>query len=137
MSEKQASTSRIEPVSDVFNRNRSMKKAAIYTRSSTSDRRRCDRQRDDLIAKFGDNHEIVGEYRDDGKSGQEDGPAPKKLIADSREGEFAVLLCADVTRLGRMSVFEAMQTLQEHGVRVVTLRDGEIDDVARRLPLEG
>ena len=40
-----------------------MTKAAIYTRSSTGDG---DRQRDELHAEFGDTHEIVAEYRDDG-----------------------------------------------------------------------
>jgi DNA invertase Pin-like site-specific DNA recombinase len=67
-----------------------MTKAAIYTRSSTGDN---DRQRDELLAKFGGTHEIAAEYRDDasGNLGVGDRPGLTKMLEDAAKGEFDVL----------------------------------------------
>jgi hypothetical protein len=74
-------------------RSKTLKKAAIYTRSNTGDR---DRQREELLAKFGDTHEIVAEYQDEasGNQGVEDRPGLKKLLEDAGQGKFDVLRLA-------------------------------------------
>jgi len=102
-----------------------MTKATIYTRSSTGDH---DRQRDELVAKLGDTHEIVGEYRDDasGNQGVGDRPGLKKLLEDAAQGKFDVLLCADLSRLTRQVTPEIIMTLKMAGVRIMTAEGGEV-----------
>jgi len=66
-----------------------MTKAAIYIRSNTGDH---DRQRGELIDKFGDTHEITAEYRDHTSGNQDisDRPGLKRLLEDAAKGEFDV-----------------------------------------------
>ena len=69
-----------------------MTKAAIYTRSNPDDH---DRQREELLGKLGDTHEIVGEYQDSasGNLGIEARPGLKRLLDDTAQDKFDVLLC--------------------------------------------
>lgn len=86
-----------------------MTKAAIYTRSSKGD---YDRQREELLAKFGETHEIIGEYRDDGSQGVGDRPGLKQMLEDAAKGKFDVLLCTDITRLARLLSPEIVTALR-------------------------
>ncbi len=78
-----------------------MKKAAIYTRIGKASQFSHDTKRDELLAKFGDTHEICAEYRDDSSDSQriENRPGLKKLLEDAANGNFDVLLCTDLTQL--------------------------------------
>ena len=102
-----------------------MTKAAIHTRSSRGDG---DRQRDELLSKFGETHEIVAEYRDAASDnlGVGDGPGLKKLLEDVAQGKFDVLLCTDLIRLTRHISPEIIMAIRVAGVRVVTTEGGEI-----------
>jgi len=92
-----------------------MTKAILYTRSTTGDH---DQQRDEIIAKYGETHEIIAEYRDDGTTA-----SVSKLLEESGA---EILLCADITRLGRQFTPESMAALQASGVKLVTVAEGEI-----------
>lgn len=102
-----------------------MKKAAVYSRSVTDSH---EIQREELVAKFGETHEIVAEYLDDasGNLGIGDRPGLMKLLADAATGKFDVLLCTDITRLGRRLSPEVVTALRDAGVRVVTADRGVI-----------
>jgi DNA invertase Pin-like site-specific DNA recombinase len=97
-----------------------MKKAAIYTRFSSDQGRNADQQRDELIAKVGNTHEIVGEYRDAPSGKSENRPGLTKLLEDAAKGEFGVLFCTDVTRFTRRLSPEILAAFKKAGVRVVT-----------------
>ena len=103
-----------------------MKKAAIYTRFSSDQGLDPDQQRDELIAKVGDTHEIVGEYRDAPSGKSENRPGLNKLLEDAANGEFDVLYCNDLARLTRQLSPEILAVLNQAGVRVVTAEAGEI-----------
>lgn len=92
-----------------------MTKAIIYTRSTTGDH---DQQRDEIIAKFGETHEIVAENRDDGTTA-----SVSKLLEKSGA---EVLLCTDLTRITRQITPEIMTALRNSGVKVVTVAEGKI-----------
>lgn len=93
-----------------------MTKAVIFTRSTIGDH---DQQRDEIIAKFGDTHEIVAEYRSDGTTAS----LPKLLEESGAE----VLLCTGLTRLGRQITPGIMKALQASGVKIVSVSKGLID----------
>lgn len=69
-----------------------MKKAAIYTRSSTGDG---DRQREEVHAKLGKEYEIVAEYSDLSPGSTD----VKELFDAIATGKVDVLVCSDLTRL--------------------------------------
>jgi DNA invertase Pin-like site-specific DNA recombinase len=96
-----------------------MKRAIAYIRAGSPDN--LTRQRAELLAKFGDTHEIVGEYRNtaSGRQGVGDRSALKKLVEDATNGEFDVLLCTDLTRLTRQFTPEIIMALRKAGVPVV------------------
>lgn len=96
-----------------------MTKAAIYTRSSSGNG---DCQREELIAKFGHEYEIIAEYSDDAT----DTSGFEKLLEDAAKGKFDVLLCTDLTRLTRQLSSEILAALKKAGVRVVTADGDEI-----------
>lgn len=104
-----------------------MNKAAIYIRVGNAAQLSGDRQRQELVTKFGDTHEIVAEYQDEASSnlGVEDRPALKKLLEDAAKGEFDVLLCTDLPRLDRLLSLEIVTALRDAGVKVVTAARGE------------
>ena len=93
-----------------------MTKAIIYTRSTTGDH---DQQRDEIIAKYGETHEIIAEYRDDGTTA-----SVSKLLEESGA---EILLCTDLTRLPRQITPEIMKAFQASGVKIVSVSNGEID----------
>src|SRR5579864_7206919 len=97
-------------------------KAIAYMRVGSPDQLDGYRQRDKLLAKFGDTHKIVGEYRDHANGGQGvgDRPGVNKLLEDAAQGKFDVLLCADITRLAPFLSPEIIAALRDAGVRVVT-----------------
>lgn len=104
-----------------------MKKAAIYTRFSSDQGLDPKSQQDELIAKRGNTHEIVGEHRDiaSGSQGVGDRPGLNKLLEDAAKGEFDMLICTDLTRLTRQLSSEILAALNQVGVRVVTAGEGE------------
>ena len=94
-----------------------MKKAAAYIRVGNAAELSGDRQRAELVAKFGDTHEIVADYRDyaSGNLGVGDRPGLKALLEDAAKGKFDVLLCTDITRLARRALPEIMTALCDVG----------------------
>jgi DNA invertase Pin-like site-specific DNA recombinase len=101
-----------------------MKKAVIYTRYSSKPGLDRDGQREKLLAKFGKEYKIVGEYRDGASGTQEiqERPGLKKLLEDAAKGNVEVLLCSDLTRLTRRLI----GAIQKAGVQIVTADGKEI-----------
>jgi DNA invertase Pin-like site-specific DNA recombinase len=104
------------------------RRVVAYVRVGNADQLSNNRQRDELHAKFGDTHQIVGEYRDEanGNLGVEDRPALKKLLKDAAKGEFDVLLCTDLARFTRRLTPQIMMAIREAGVMMVTADGAEI-----------
>ena len=102
-----------------------MSKAAIYTRFSSDQGLDPKKQRDDILAKWANTHEIVGEYRDiaSGSQGVGNRPGLTKLLEDAAQGEVGVLICNDRTRHTRQMSSEILVALNKAGVRVVTADD--------------
>jgi len=96
-----------------------LRKAVAYIRGGSPDN--LTRQREELLAKFGDTYQITGDYLDTASStqGVGDRPALKKLMEDAANGDFDVLLCTDPTRLTRQFTLEIMMALMKAGVRIV------------------
>jgi DNA invertase Pin-like site-specific DNA recombinase len=101
-----------------------MKKAVIYSRFSVEPELDADGQREKLLAKFGKEYKIVGEYRDVASGTQEiqERPGLKKLLEDAAKGNVEVLLCSDLTRLTRRLI----GAIQKAGVQIVTADGKEI-----------
>lgn len=116
-----------------------MKKAAIYTRFSSDQGLDPKQQRDELIVKRGNTHEMVGEHQDiaSGSQGVGERPGLKKLLEDAAQGEVGVLICNDLTRLTRNLSLEILMALNKAGVRVVTADGSEIGfaEMVARTPL--
>jgi DNA invertase Pin-like site-specific DNA recombinase len=104
------------------------KNAAAYIRVGNPAELSDDRQREELLATFGDTHEIIAEYRDDasGNLGVGDRPGLKKLLEDAAKGEVDVLICTHLTRLTRRCSPEIIMAIRDAGVRVVTVDGGKI-----------
>ena len=101
-----------------------MKKALICIRSSAGDG---DRQREKLIAKFGKEYKIVGEFRDVASTEEsQDRPGLKAMLDAAAKGEVEVLLCSDITRLTRRLSPEIIGAIQKAGVQIVTIEGTEI-----------
>jgi site-specific DNA recombinase len=71
-------------------------------------------------------------YVDEGISGSESEKREgfQRLIADATKGEFQVILCWDQDRFSRFDPLEANHywfLLRQSGVRIVTVRQGELD----------
>jgi DNA invertase Pin-like site-specific DNA recombinase len=105
-----------------------MKKAVIYTRFSGEPGLDHDGQREKLIAKFGKEYKIVGEYRDVASGTQEiqERPGLKAMLDAVAKGEVEVLLCSDLTRLTRSLSLDFIGALQKAGVQIVTTEGTEI-----------
>ncbi len=107
--------------------------AVLYLRCSTDEQTESiDGQRSHL-EKFAKKHgyKIVGEYKDDGISGDEWDRrlGIRQLVNDAPSSEWRVVLCWDQDRLSRFDSMEAsvrFKPLADAGVRVVT-PNGEID----------
>lgn len=100
-----------------------MNKAMIYTRISGNLGLDHDGQHERILARFGEEYEIVGEVRDVASGPQEiqDRPGLKKLIEDAvAKGEIDVLLCSDPTRLRSLSP-EIIGAIQKAGIKIVTV----------------
>jgi len=71
---------------------------------------------------------VYGEYIDDGISGTTfDRPSFKRMIADIEEGKVGVVLCKDLSRLGRNNAMVAHYTelfFPERNVRLICVNDG-------------
>lgn len=104
-----------------------MKKAVIYTRLSSKTGTDYDGQREKLIAKFGKEYKIVGEFRDVASGTQEiqDRPGLKAMLDAVAKGEVEVL-CTDITRLTRSLSLEIIGAIQKAGVQIVTTDGTEI-----------
>ena len=107
-----------------------MKKAVTYTRFSGEPGLDHDGQREKLIAKFGKEYKIVGEYRDvpSGTQDTQDRSGLKKLLEDATKGDVEVLVCSDITRLTRSLSLEIIGALQKAGVQIVTTEGTELRD---------
>lgn len=119
-----------------------MMRTVLYLRMST-DRQEASipQQRDALVAFAGkQGHEIVGEYADEGISG--DATHKRKgfqaMIRDAAGGGFDRILCWDQSRFGRFDSIEAgswIMPLRDAGVSLETMDGGVVDwtDFAGRI----
>jgi site-specific DNA recombinase len=111
-----------------------MMRCVLYLRMST-DRQDCSiaQQRETLLAFATKNgREIVGEYVDEGISGDktEKRVAFQTMIRDAAAGGFDRILCFDQDRFGRFDMIEAgswITPLRAAGVTLETIAQGEID----------
>ncbi len=110
------------------------RKAVLYLRMSTLQQdKSIGQQREEILARYGMESEIVREYVDEGKSGSldvEKRVAFLKLLADCGNGEFEDVLCYDSSRFTRADALEsafAKQTLRNNGILLRTVVEGEID----------
>ena len=109
-------------------------RCVLYLRMST-DRQDCSiaQQRETLVAFAAKNgREIVGEYVDEGISGDktEKRVAFQAMIRDAGGGGFDRILCFDQDRFGRFDMIEAgswITPLRAAGVTLETIAQGEID----------
>lgn len=111
-----------------------MLRAVLYIRMSTMDQATSpEQQRRELLQRFGNTYEIVGEYLDEGKSGSKDVEKRTeflRLLADSAKGQFQIILCYDLSRFSRLDTIEgaeAKKILRDNRIRLVTVVEGEID----------
>lgn len=117
-------------------------RSVLYLRMST-DRQEASipQQRDALVAFAGKRgHEIVGEYRDEGISGDatEKRKGFQAMIRDAAGGGFDRILCWDQSRFGRFDSIEAgswIRPLRDAGVSLETIDGGVVDwsDFAGRI----
>jgi DNA invertase Pin-like site-specific DNA recombinase len=79
--------------------------------------------------------DIIGEYVDDGISGTTfERPNFKRMIEDIEGGKITIVLCKDLSRLGRNNAMVAYFTeifFIEHRVRFIALNDGIDRSTAR------
>ena len=109
-------------------------RCVLYLRMST-DRQDCSiaQQREALVAFASKHdHEIVGEYLDDGISGDktEKRIGFQAMIRDASTGDFDRILCFDQDRFGRFDMIEAgswIMPLRAAGVSLETIAQGAID----------
>ncbi len=115
-------------IKDHDHRSKTMKKAVIYTRTSSKPELDRDGQREDILARFGGEYEIVGEYHDVASGTQEiqDRPGLKAMLDAVAKGEVEVLVCSDLIRLTRHLSPEIIGTIQKAGVQIVTADGREI-----------
>lgn len=115
--------------------------AAYYRMSSDKQEASIPAQRA-AVERYAEEHgyRIVCEHTDAAVSGDatEKRLGFQRMIADSERGDFQVVLCWDQDRFGRFDPLEAgywIKPLRDHGVRLVTIAQGEIDwdDFAGRL----
>ena len=71
-------------------------KTALYTRVSKHVGLSHDQQREVILAKFGNTHEIIGEYRDGSSQEVEDRPGLKTMLEDPARDKFDVPLCTQI-----------------------------------------
>lgn len=109
-------------------------KAAAYLRMSTDKQETSiDQQREGILTAFSEKYEIVEWYIDEGKSGSRDVEKRTdflRMLADATKGRFEVVLVYDLSRFDRRDTFEQAadkKTLRDHGVRLTTILEGEID----------
>lgn len=103
-----------------------MKRAAIYSRTSTPDQRIENQLLDlrKLAAQRG--FDVVREYTDRGISGRKaKRPGLNAMMADARRGEFAVVLIAALDRIGRSTThcLEVIDELNSLHVELVSARE--------------
>lgn len=119
-----------------------MMRTVLYLRMSTDKQEASiPQQRDALVAFAGkQGHEIVGEYVDEGISG--DATHKRKgfqaMIRDAAAGGFDRILCWDQSRFGRFDSIEAgswITPLRDAGVSLETIDGGVVDwtDFAGRI----
>ena len=108
--------------------------AAAYLRMSTDKQdTSIAQQRSAILEAFSDKYEIVDWYIDEGKSGSKDVEKRTeflRMLSDSTQARFEVVLVYDLSRFDRRDTFEQAadkKTLRDHGVRLVSILDGEID----------
>lgn len=96
-----------------------MKEAVIYTRYSSKPGLDRDGQREEILARFGGEYEIVGEYRDVASGTQEiqERPGINAMLDAVAKGEVEAFVCSDITRLTRSLSLEIIGALQKAGFR--------------------
>jgi len=113
--------------------------AAIYCRLSREDGGDAEsnsigNQREQLT-RYANEHDFViyGEYIDDGVSGVTfERPSFKRMIADIEAGKIGIVLCKDLSRLGRNNAMVAYYTeifFSNHDVRLICVNDAIDTDV--------
>ncbi len=108
--------------------------AVGYCRMSTDQQdTSIDQQQKELTSRFEDKYDISKWYVDEGKSGSHNTEKRTdflKLLADAKKGKFQVVLCYDLSRFSRLDSIEGAETkksLRDHGIKLVTIIEGEID----------
>ena len=112
--------------------------AIIYLRSQST--KAISAQRREL-QQYADSNgfRIVGSYADGCEPGDEEGqPNLAKLVDDSKHGNWKVVLCFDLARLGRNQSVEQtilLQKLNDAGVKLHTIAEGEVrcESLSQRL----
>jgi len=76
---------------------------------------------------------VFGEYIDDGVSGVTfERPSFKRMIADIEDGKIGIVLCKDLSRLGRNNALVAFYTeifFNDHNVRFIAINDSIDSDL--------
>lgn len=117
-------------------------KVVLYLRMSTDKQDASIPQQRDALKRHAKRHghKIVGEYLDEGISGDETHKRQgfQKMIADAKRGGFERILCFDQDRFGRFDMIEAgwwITPLRQADVSLETIGQGVIDwcDFAGRL----
>ncbi len=113
------------------------KKTALYFRTAQS----CDfaikaQERAVKIFAEASGYENLSSYIDNGAGGVTlERPAMSMLLKDIREGKINTVIAKDFSRIARgcSLLHNFLSEAQKHGVKVLTVHDGEYSPVARRL----
>ncbi|GHU71361.1 hypothetical protein FACS1894184_18090 [Clostridia bacterium] len=82
-----------------------------------------------ILQRYAKDHgfHIYQEYPDDGYTGTNfERPAFKRMIADIEDGKLGIVLCKDMSRLGRNNAFVSFYTeiyFPDHDVRFIAIND--------------
>ncbi|GHU77077.1 recombinase [Clostridia bacterium] len=82
-----------------------------------------------ILQRYAKDHgfQIYQEYPDDGYTGTNfERPAFKRMIADIEDGKLGIVLCKDMSRLGRNNAFVSFYTeiyFPDHDVRFIAIND--------------
>jgi DNA invertase Pin-like site-specific DNA recombinase len=107
--------------------------AAIYLRLSRDDGAEAESNsigtQRMILQRYAKDHgfQVYQEYADDGFTGTNfERPAFKRMIADIEDGKLGIVLCKDMSRLGRNNAFVSFYTeiyFPDHDVRFIAIND--------------
>ena len=105
-----------------------MKKVAIYTRVSTKNQTVLNQEIELQSLAQRMNFEIVAEYKDEGISGaknRDERPSLNEMMKDAVRGKFEMILCYDLSRLGRNleELIRILNELNEQNINLFFFRE--------------